>query len=171
MKIIFTLFCLSFVVKSYAQSYLSELRTSLDKIQSDKEYAFNMYKTLSKSSLNNLEKGYYGVVESLLANHTFDPMKKISYFNSGKSKLENAIIQLPSNTELRYLRLMLQLNVPSLLGYSSNIDTDRTYIIKNIAFQKNELGDSQYQRIIENLIFNGKCTENQITQLQKLKSE
>lgn len=171
MKLCITVFCLALYMQCQGQYYVSELRGCLEKVKNDKEYAFAVYDKLEQANLSNLENGYFGVIESMLANHTFDPLKKITYFNAGKNKLENTINQSPTNTELRYLRLMVQLNVPSLLGYSSYIESDRTFIIQNIAAQKSELGNLQYQRMIENLIFNGKCSKSQIIQLHQLKSE
>ena len=156
---------------SYAQLHLVELRASLDKVQSNKEYAFKLYNTLQSSSLTTVKSGYFGVIQSMLATHTNDPMKKISYFNAGKNSLEKSIVKLPNNTELRYLRLMLQLNVPSILGYSKNIEGDRSFIVKTIASQQNELGKEQYQRIVTTLIENGDCSSTELAQLQKLKRE
>jgi hypothetical protein len=165
--ICFVFFCLT----CHAQVHLNELRTSLVNVQSNKEYAFNLYNTLQSSILTTVETGYLGLVESMLATHTNDPMKKISYFNAGRSYLENSILKLPNNTELRYLRLILQLNVPAIMGYSKNIETDRSFIIKTISSQKNELGNEQYHRIIDILIKNGDCSSTELTQLQKLKRE
>lgn len=156
---------------SYAQLHLVELRTNLDKVQYNKDYALKLYKDLQSSSLTTIEMGYLGVIESMLATHTNDPIKKISYFNAGKSNLENSILKLPNNTELRYLRLMLQLNVPSILGYSKNIEDDRSFIVKTIASQQNELGKEQYLRIVTTLIENGDCSNTEQIQLQKLKRE
>lgn len=171
MKICIAFYCAILSIQVYAQTCLSELRLSLDKVQINQEYAFTLYDKLQKESLTGIEIGYYGVVESILATHTYDPVKKISYFNAGKNKLEKAIQHLPHNTELRYLRLMMQLNAPTILGYTSNIEMDRNYIIATIEVQKNELGTMQYQRMLDNLILKGKCSESQIIQLQKLKSE
>ncbi len=154
-----------------AQVHLIELRTNLDKVQSNKEYAIKLYNELQSSALTTVEMGYLGVIESMLATHTNDPMKKISYFNAGKNNLENSILKLPNNTELRYLRLMLQLNIPSVLGYSKNIETDRSFIIKTIAHQKNELGKEQYLRMVTTLIENGDCSNAEQIQLQKLTRE
>jgi hypothetical protein len=160
-----------FYFACHAQVHLNELRTSLLNVQSNKEYAFKLYNTLQSSSLTTVETGYLGLVESILATHTNDPIKKISYFNAGKSYLENSILKLPNNTELRYLRLILQLNVPKIMGYTKNIETDRSFIIKTIASQKNELGNEQYHRIIDILIKDGDCSNTERTQLQKLNRE
>ncbi|MBC7451291.1 MAG: hypothetical protein H7259_07355 [Cytophagales bacterium] len=155
-------------MEGYAQSSLPELRTCLEKVKEDKAYAFSLYNKLKDSPGSYLEQGYVGMVESMLAEHTSNPMKKLSYFNEGKSKLEKAIAALPLDVELRYLRLMLQLNVPSLLGYSGNISSDRAYIVQHIASRKEDLGEIQYANIIETMLRKGECTSVQKIQLQQL---
>lgn len=65
--------------------------------------------------------------------------------------MEKAIANDNLNVELRYLRLIIQLNVPSLLGYSDKIEIDKNQIILNIENQKESLGQS-FGHIIEFLL-------------------
>lgn len=137
---------------SYSQVTLSELRTSLEKVKNDEDYAFNLYERLeSRSDYTNVINGYYGIIEATLAEHSYNPLKKLSYFNGGKDRLEKAIANDNLNVELRYLRLIIQLNVPSLLGYSDKIEIDKNQIILNIENQKESLGQS-FGHIIEFLL-------------------
>ena len=71
----------------------------------------------------NTIKAYKAVCESMLANYLSSPYSKLKAFNSGKGQLEDAIKNNPV-VEVRYLRLLLQLNVPKLLNYHANIDED-----------------------------------------------
>jgi len=57
--------------------------------------------------------------------------KKLDMFKSGHKKLEAAIQKDSSNTEFRFLRLMIQEHVPGILGYKSEMDKDRLYIKNN----------------------------------------
>ena len=52
------------------------------------------------------------------------PGKKLSMFKEGSEKLEKAISNDSENAEYRFLRLMIQENAPSLLGYNDDIKTD-----------------------------------------------
>jgi len=84
-------------------------------------------------------------------------MTKISYFNEGKNEIEQQINAHPELVELKFIRLMVQLNAPSFLGYSENIDKDfytvvkshegdlKTYMISNL---KKSEGLSEAQKII-----------------------
>lgn len=72
--------------------------------------------------------GYHGVARTLLAKYSINPVTKLNHFNKGKKILESALVASPNNIELRYLRLTLQENVPSLLGYSDMIEKDRAFL-------------------------------------------
>ncbi len=79
--------------------------------------------------------GYKGMSNLMVCYHSFNPYTKYTNFIKGKNILEQAINKDPNNIELRFLRLSVQLNVPSFLGYSSNINEDKLIIfngIKNI---------------------------------------
>lgn len=72
--------------------------------------------------------GYKASATMVMAKHRADPLSKLSYFNRGKTALEKAIEKDTNNVELRYLRLTIQTNVPSFLGYSSSIENDRVFL-------------------------------------------
>jgi len=93
----------------------------LDALQSDAQW-----------NLNPLVIAYVGVSETMLAENVFWPREKWNYFNSGKEKIEKAIHQNKNNPELRYLRLLVQLNAPSFLSYDESIETDLEFYISNI---------------------------------------
>lgn len=88
--------------------------------------------------------GYQGIAKTLLGKHSFNPVNKVNYFNKGKKILEEALAIAPENVELRYLRLTLQENVPSFLGYSDRIHEDRAFIRAKLP----ALADPQLKKMI-----------------------
>lgn len=66
------------------------------------------------------------------AKHKFFPWKKLEVFNTGKKKLEALIQEHPENTDLRYVRLLIQENIPSILNYKSNIAEDKAFLNKKL---------------------------------------
>lgn len=52
------------------------------------------------------------------------PAKKLNVFKDGHSKLESAIEKEKSNTEWRFLRLVIQEHAPKILNYRGDIDED-----------------------------------------------
>lgn len=75
-------------------------------------------------------KGYHAASYMLQANHHFNPGTKLSYFNKGKEKLDQAIQSEPQNTELRFVRFCIQTNAPFFLGYNKHIEQDKAIIIQ-----------------------------------------
>ena len=70
---------------------------------------------------NVLSEAYKGLCQTMMAQHVFWPSSKISYFNKGKKIIDEAIAAAPDNYELRYIRLLVQLNAPAFLGYNKEI--------------------------------------------------
>ena len=77
-------------------------------------------------------KAYQAVSKTMMAKYVTSPFSKLGYFNEGKKELET-IIASDQNLETVYLRLLIQLNVPSLLNYYSKIETDLDYFCVNFA--------------------------------------
>ena len=67
------------------------------------------------------------------AEYTAWPFKKLSYFKEGKQMLEVFIKSHPNNIEGRYVRLITQVNIPSFLNYSDDMETDYNFINEHIA--------------------------------------
>jgi len=80
---------------------------------------------------NTIYTGYRSVVLMLHAKISNSPFDKMKYFNKGKNLLESTIEKDYKNIELRYLRFCIQTNIPFFLFYSSNIETDKKFIIEN----------------------------------------
>ncbi len=73
--------------------------------------------------------GYTGAACALIAKHAWNPVEKIKNLNNSKRLLEKAIQSDSNNIELRFLRYYIEKNIPSYLGYSKNIQEDRSAII------------------------------------------
>ena len=73
------------------------------------------------------------------------PTSKLSTFNEGKSLLETYIKNNPKDLEARYVRLLVQSEIPSILGYNSDMELDEKYIRENIEISGLPIS---YQQII-----------------------
>lgn len=81
-------------------------------------------------------KGYTGMTYMLLAKHGFNFIARYNNFQKGKEMLEKAISEDKSNVELRFLRLSVQMNVPTFLNYSDDIEADKNFIRINYSMMK-----------------------------------
>lgn len=94
---------------------------------------FEKFKNV-KSSEDAFLIAYKGMSQLMICFHSYNPYTKFNYFLKGKESLEDAIRKDPSNIEYRFLRLSVQLNTPSFLGYASNIMEDKLAIFNGVKF-------------------------------------
>lgn len=111
-------------------------------------------------------QAYRGVTEAMSAREYLNPMKKLSAFQQGKSRLEAAVAADPDNPEIRFVRFMLQKNVPGYLNYQGNLQEDYQKLIDGIedeGFVK-ELGD--WLPMVVNVLLNSDyCNEQDASTL------
>ncbi len=111
---------------------LLEVRSSYKRCIADKELCRKLMDRLEGSKQQTpLELAYLGGLKTIWANHVFSPIAKLNTFKEGRKDIERAILKDPKNPELRFIRLSIQKNAPSFLGYKSNIAEDRRFIQAN----------------------------------------
>lgn len=90
-------------------------------------------------------EGYFAMSYFLMSKYAFNPFKKFEHFTNGKVLMDSIIHAEPENIELRYLRNMVQIKLPSILDYDINIDEDRRFINNNAS----KIKDAQLRSMIE----------------------
>jgi hypothetical protein len=137
MKIVFAFLIIFFSLHSFAQTATLTRVRSLYALSEKQEGACKeMMELLSPYNEKNnpLFLGYKASATMMMARYASNPFSKLSYFNRGKRMLEKAVNADKNNIELRSLRFLVQSNVPSILGYSGEIESDRAFIINNAHF-------------------------------------
>ena len=134
MKLLLLVFSLVFMMSKDVPEHVLDYHKADTK---EKELVFiNKYKSSDKISV----KGYVVSLQMKQAKHKFFPWKKLAVFNQGKKKLETLIKENPNNTDLRYLRLVIQENIPAILNYKSSIKIDKEFLSQKL----NETDNSDY---------------------------
>lgn len=128
-----------FFQASFDGGILDDVRNSYNKLASDKELCKKMISELTNAKDHSATHlGYLGGLQTIWAKYVFSPMSKLNTFNKGKKNIEQAIKKEPNNVELRFIRLSVQKNAPSFLGYNSNIKEDIQFIKNNRSEIKSE---------------------------------
>ncbi len=110
---------------------LLELRDSLPSAFGEEATCSKLYTKYNKvKSTDPLLNGYIGGLFIARSKHAAI-VDKPSAFRTGRGMLEEAISQKPDNVELKFLRLTIQINLPSFLGYDDNIDSDKKFVIEH----------------------------------------
>ncbi len=122
-------FGLSFVSKPIS---LDEIRANYQNTITDEALCKTMIDELNKTKhISPVILAYLGGIQTIRANHVLSPVSKWNTFKNGKQNIETAYKLDPNNVEIRFIRLSVQKNVPSFLGYHSNIKEDEAFIIRN----------------------------------------
>ena len=115
-------------------SLLMEIRMNIGEVFKTEQVCLDFKAAFDKTDIskNNLLLGYKGAVELGMARHHPNPFKKMGYFGDGKEWLEKSISIDPESIELRFLRLTIQTNLPTFLGYSDEKEKDKAFVLNHI---------------------------------------
>lgn len=162
-RIILVLLFVSITELSMADSFREEFHNN----ELNKENVERML--LQYSSKNGItDKAYLGICQAVMAQYVFLPTSKLKSFYDGKDLLDSSIEKNKDNGEIRYLRLLIQLNAPSFLFYNKNINEDLEVFIKDVY---NQNIDPYWSNIfISNLLKGKKLSAQQIEELIQLKN-
>lgn len=163
--IVVIIICAGLFFEVKASDGLEEVRDQFHLI--DNEYDLQKVTQLSKAHKNNpnshVLKAYHGVCISMMAEYKFSPLSKLKLFNEGTDLIEYSI-ESNRNVENVYLRLLVQLSVPKILNYSSEIKADVDYLIQNLP--QSDLSDEDQKRMVRTLLE----TKNTEVDLNSLKN-
>lgn len=155
-KILFLLAGLSLFSSSID---LLELRKQLDQAANNSKAADQLndrLKDLEERNAAPIMLGFKAISNLILAKHAFNPMSKVSHFKKGKRILEAAIARDSKNPELIFFRYTTQVNVPSMLNYSSNLKGDRTLLFNYLKTSAKAPKDADLYRRIKNYLLTNK---------------
>lgn len=149
------------------ESEIVTLRKQYEKAATSQKVAGELLRELEKVSENNpIYSGYAGAVNMIMAKFFINPISKLESFNKGKEMLERAIKDAPDDVELRFLRYTIQTNTPSFLGYSSELKTDKAFLIWRV----DDITDKDLQqRVVSFLLANGNLNETESNILKSIK--
>lgn len=126
----FLFFLLAIPLWSFS-STLGDFRTLFHSATSNAENTRNLVRQCQtvNSESRAIDQGYKGAALMLSAQYESSAWTKLNAFNKGKEWLEQAINKDPKSLELRYLRFTFQCEAPFFLGYNSDLDKDKAFIL------------------------------------------
>ncbi len=95
------------------------------------EKTINLALDLVNNSALKERFAYSGALLMRKAGIVGSPKEKLDLFKQGRRKLETEIEKEKDNAEYRFLRLMIQENAPSILGYKNDIKEDKGFLISH----------------------------------------
>lgn len=135
LKIICLFLCFSSL--SFSQT-LKECRENFNLSVKNELLCKRMINSLSLKKNDPVFVAYLGAYQTVWANHVLSPVAKWKTFSAGKKNLEEAVKLNSELVEIRILRYAVQQNAPKFLGYSTNIQEDKTFILNSKSTIKDE---------------------------------
>lgn len=77
-------------------------------------------------------KGYTAAMVLMKSRYKKGPFSKLKFFKQGKKILDDDINENPEIIEIRYIRFLMQKQIPKFLGYNKNIEEDFNVISKKL---------------------------------------
>lgn len=123
---------------------LEQIRINYEQAPANKDICHAMIEKLTTKTQSAVHLAYLGAFKAIWAKHTFNPINKLGTFKKGKAFIEQAVKVDPENVEIRFVRLSVQKNCPSFLGYSSQIERDQQFINAN----KTKISSAQLKKML-----------------------
>jgi len=117
--------------------FLNQVNVELEKVRSQfpeitSEEQANSFIEKLKNDDSSEAKGYTAAMIFMKSSFVKFPFTKLKYFKQGKTLLDETITQDPSNIEIRYIRFLMQKQIPDFLGYNENIKEDFNIIVNGL---------------------------------------
>ena len=93
--------------------------------------AVNNQIEMVKAADINGKEGFEGALLMKKAGLLKRPKERLRFFKEGRIKLETALQASDDNTELHFLRLLIEEHAPKIVKYHSDLDKDKAAVIKN----------------------------------------
>ena len=135
------IFLFSILLSNAQCSDLTKLRETYILSQNEIKSCKELH-NLSKNCNPKLEpvEFSYNIISHLMeCNFILNPLLKYTIFKDSTQQLDSVIRLNPKYIEIRFLRYLVQLNSPTLLGYNTNLDNDYKFIIDNIYSENEDL--------------------------------
>lgn len=132
------------------EDLLTDVRSNIGDVFKTEATCLRIHDRFEKTDIsgNNILRGYKGAVLLGLARHHANVFKKMGFFSDGKELLEKSIETEPENIELRFLRLTIQANLPSFLGYSENKEDDKVFVLSRLEEAKSDNFKTKVRKFI-----------------------
>jgi hypothetical protein len=130
MKLILLTFTLFFVIPP---SGISEIRRAFQYASNNKSNAEAFYELVQSKEHSEefVFSAYDGASDVILSKYLDGNLEKLKYFRQGAEKIESAVEGDSYNTEVRFVRLVIQMNTPDFLDYNENIEEDKDFLLEH----------------------------------------
>jgi hypothetical protein len=124
---LFLIFAL-FLFSSFTDTQLIQRSRDLYLASKDNSDSTQALFDLTNNQSNNTLKAYHGASYAFKAKHGNNPIKKLDNLKKGLKIINDAVLYDVINVELRFIRLSIEENIPSVVSFTSHIEADKKMI-------------------------------------------
>lgn len=111
----------------------AEIRSLYLKAIDDSKSASSLQtKTKSRAGNSGFYRAYYATGLALEAKHSWSPATKLGRAKDAAGQFTLAVAVAPNDLEVRFLRFSFEVNVPSVVGITTHIKTDKSFILSHL---------------------------------------
>ncbi|MFK8036753.1 MAG: hypothetical protein AB8B74_00560 [Crocinitomicaceae bacterium] len=126
MRYILILIVFNFAYVYSADFDIKRMRELLELVDENEKSYLELEKLTEGSTHHQpIAFGYRGLYYFMKAKYVSWPNQKLAAFNIGKQIIEALITLNPKEPELRLIRYCIQYHAPAILGYNSNLKSDK----------------------------------------------
>lgn len=118
------------LIFSSVDTPLEQVRNQFPYIASLEEA--NAFIEILKNDTSPEAIGYNAAMILMKSRYVKGLFAKLKYFKQGKKLLDQDIVENPTSIEIRYIRFLMQKQIPDFLGYNKNIEEDFNIIFNKI---------------------------------------
>lgn len=118
------------LIISSVQTPLEQVRNQfpyVDSLEQANEFIAKLEEDTSPEAI-----GYTAAMILMKSRYVKGPFSKLKYFKKGKKILDKDILENPACLEIRYIRFLMQKQIPDFLGYNKNIEDDFNVIFTKL---------------------------------------
>lgn len=160
----FLIVLVSSVFMLFTDLVVDEVRNQFPLITSEEQADYFIEEL--KTNTSQIAKGYTAAMIFMKSRYVVFPLTKLKYFKQGKNLLDKTIVESPKNIELRYIRFLMQKQIPDFLGYNQYINQDFNVFING--FETCNLNTEIKIEMINNMLLVNNLTAKEKEKLNKL---
>jgi len=111
-------------------------------------------------------QGYFAAMYFMKSKYVKFPLTKLKYFKKGKLLLDELISNNQNNIEIRYIRYLLQSEIPDFLGYNNYLEEDFFHIIENV--EASNLNRNFKLKMLQNILISKRITDQKEQKIKQL---
>lgn len=148
----------------FSNSKLENVRKQFPVIQSLEQT--EKYLEELKNEEDETSQAYYAAMLFMKSKYVKFPFTKFKYFKKGKLILDDLAIKHKNNIEIRYVRFLLQSEIPNFLGYNKNLEEDYLIIIKGV--ENYNLSSNFKIRMLNNMLVSKNISDHKKQKIKQI---